>query len=94
MSSQKRWDVFADIVINKFINPNQGASLLILGDVETDPGLSSACLASALRAKTEAQLMIYKRVSWGEEAKFSSTVDAAIKNSKYIFKSGLRLGSS
>ena len=84
MSSQKRWDVFADIVINKFINPNQGASLLILGDVETDPGLSSACLASALRAKTEAQLMIYKRVSWGEEAKFSSTVDAAIKNSKYI----------
>ena len=28
--------------------------------------------------------MIYKRISWGEEAKFSSTVDAAIKNSKYI----------
>ena len=84
MSSQQRWDVFADIVINKFINPDKGSSLLILGDVETDPGLSSACLAAALRAKTEAQLMIYKRISWGEEAKFSSAVGAAIKNSKYI----------
>ena len=84
MSSQQKWDVFADIVINKFINPNQGASLLILGDVETDPGLSSACLASALRAKTEAQLLIYKRISWGEEAKFSPTVEGAIKNSQYI----------
>ncbi len=84
MSLQNRWDNFADIVINKFINPEQGSSLLILGDVETDPGLSSACLASALRAKTEAQLMIYKRITWGEEAKFSPTVEAAIKSSKYI----------
>ena len=36
MSYQQRWDAFADVVINKFINPKQGASLLILGDVETD----------------------------------------------------------
>ena len=84
MSYQQRWDAFADVVINKFINPKQGASLLILGDVETDPGLSSACLASALRAKTDAQLMIYKRISWGEEATFAPTVEAAIKHSRYI----------
>ena len=84
MSTQHKWDSFADIVVKRFINPEPGSSLLILGDIETDKGLSSACLASALRLDTEAQLMIYKRITWGNEATFSPAVEAAIKNSKYI----------
>ena len=82
--TQHKWDEFADIVFKKFINPEPSSNVLILGDVESDQGLTSACLASALRMRTDAQLMIYKRIKWGEEASFSPAVESAIKNSKYI----------
>lgn len=84
MSTNLRWDEFAEAVVRRLVRPKEGEAFLILADTATDPGLAQACLAAGLRAGTDAQLLVYKRMAWGEAAHFGPIVQEAIRASRLI----------
>jgi leucyl aminopeptidase (aminopeptidase T) len=84
MSSNLHWDEFAEALVRRMLRPHKGDAFLILADTATDPGLAQACLAAGLRAGADTQLMIYKRIAWGEAAYFGPIVLDAIRASRLI----------
>jgi len=84
MSSNLHWDEFAEAVVRRLVGAKEGDAFLILADTATDPGLAQACLAAGLRAGADTQLMIYRRIAWGEAAHFGPIVLDAIRASRLI----------
>ena len=84
MSTNLRWDEFADAVVKRLVRPKDGEAFLILADTSTDPGLSQACLSAGLRAGADAQLLIYRRMPWGEAVHLGPVVSEAIRTSRVI----------
>lgn len=84
MNSNLHWDEFAEALVRRMIRPQEGDAFLILADTATDPGLAQACLSAGLRAGADTQLMIYRRIAWGETAHFGPIVLDAIRASRFI----------
>ncbi len=78
------WDEFADATINKLVRPERGDPLLILVDTSNDLVLAEACLAAAIRAGADAQLMIKQRCARGTASEPGPIVSNAILSSKLI----------
>lgn len=84
MSSNLKWDEFAEVTVTKLMCPEVGDPFLVLADTATDLGLAQACLAAGLRAGADAQLLVYERKAWGEAAHFGPIISDAIRASRFI----------
>ena len=84
MSSNLHWDEWAETIVTEMVRPEKGEELLVLADTATDPGMAQACLAAGLRAGAETQLLVYKRMAWGEAKQFGKVVLDAIRASRLI----------
>ncbi len=78
------WDEFADATIRKLMRPNRGDPLLIIADTSNDLVLAESCLAAAIRAGADAQLLVKQRYPPGEKSEPGPIISNAILSSKLI----------
>lgn len=78
------WDEFADATIRKLVRPEKGDPLLIIADTSNDLVLADACLAAAIRAGADAQLLIKQRYARGTASEPGPIISNAILSSKLI----------
>ena len=84
MRSHLFWDQFADISVNRLVNPGKGEPFLIIADPKNDLNLAEALMAAGQRSGAETSLIIK---DWYEEGTVSDPgpiVSNAILNSKYV----------
>ena len=84
MRSHLFWDQFADISVNRLVNPGKGEPFLIVADPKNDLNLAEALLAAGLRSGANTTLIIK---DWYEEGTVSDPgpiVNNAVLNSKYV----------
>ena len=88
MSSNLRWDKFAEVTVKKLVQAKEGDAFLIMADTSIDPGLAQACLSAGLRAGADTQLLTYD--SWGYDwpvgKEFGPIASEAIRASRLILE--------
>ena len=62
MHSHLYWDQFADISVNRLVNPGKGESFLIIADPKNDLNLAETLLSAGLRSGADTQLIIKRLV--------------------------------
>jgi len=84
MRSNLYWGELAEKLIREMVQPKEGEPFLILADTAADPVLVQSCLSAGLRAGADAQLLVYKRIAWGEAGDFGPIIQSAIRASRVI----------
>ena len=84
MRSHLFWDQFADITVNRLVNPGKGEPFLIVADPKNDLNLAEALLSAGLRSGANTTLIVK---DWYEEGTVSDPgpiVNNAVLNSRYV----------
>ena len=84
MRSHLFWDQFADISVNRLVNPGKGEPFLIIADPKNDLNLAEALLTAGQRSGANTTLIVK---DWYEEGTVSDpgpVVSNAILSSKYV----------
>jgi leucyl aminopeptidase (aminopeptidase T) len=84
MSSNLRWEEFAEATIRQLVRPKLDEPLLIIADTSNHVELAEALLAAGLRSGADCQLLIKKRFTQGTESRPGPVLSEAIRASKLI----------
>jgi leucyl aminopeptidase (aminopeptidase T) len=84
MGNSLYWEAFADAIITRLIKPEPGDPLLVVTSTAHDISLAECCLAAAIRAGADAQLIVKARRVKGAASEFGPILADAIRGSKLI----------
>ncbi|MFV1990531.1 MAG: hypothetical protein ACC652_07305 [Acidimicrobiales bacterium] len=78
------WEAFAEAIIKRCIRPEPGDPFLIITDTGNDLGVAEACLAAAIRAGADAQLIVKERPTRDTPTELGPVISNAILGSKFV----------
>ena len=84
MKSRDYWDEFAEVTIQRLIEPEAGDPVLVLADTRSELNLAQALLAAGNRAGADTQLVVKQLAKPGEAHKPGPILCEAFKAAKYI----------
>ncbi len=84
MRTNLYWEAFAEATITRLMRPEPGDPLLIITNTASDISLAEACLAAAIRAGADAQLVIKPRRAPGTASNLGPILSDAIRASRLI----------
>ena len=84
MKSRQFWDEFAEMAMQRLVDPKEGDPVLVLADTRSDLNLAHALMAAGARTGADTQLII-KQLAKPEEAAYPGPIlSEAFKAAKYI----------
>lgn len=87
------WEAFAEVTITRLMRPKPRDPLLIVTNTANDIRLAETCLAAAIRAGADAQLIVKPRLPRGTASKLGPILSNAIRASKLILDLGDEIDS-
>ncbi|MHB1162253.1 MAG: aminopeptidase [Chloroflexota bacterium] len=84
MSTNVRWDEFAERAVRLLVRPKPGDPFLIIADTKNDMGLAEALLSAGIRSGADTQLLVKQRYAEGTASKPGPIISDAIRASKLI----------
>jgi 2,5-dihydroxypyridine 5,6-dioxygenase len=78
------WQDYAEVTISRLMRPRPGDPLLLVTNTTNDMNLARACLAAALRAGADAQLIVKARLPRGSASNLGPIIANAIRGSRLI----------
>ena len=83
------WQEFAQVVVNRLVNPGPDDPLLVVADTASDLNLAQACLTAGIAAGADSQLIVVSRLPRNSGKELGPSVQGAIRGSKHILVLGL-----
>ena len=84
MRSHLYWDKFADISVNKLVNPGEDEPFLIIADPSNDLNLAEALLTAGIRSGADTQLIVKSWYAKGTVSAPGPILSNAILSSKHV----------